>query len=115
MKKCYRCGKIEEKIKDLCARCDGQLPYEIAVDKAISLAVEYGGIDGDHHKKWVIDQMIRVLTFCPTIKITKNDCNGCPYTYDTLGESKEYKTVIKNACFGEEGPNTYSWDIGIPP
>ena len=31
------------------------------IDAAIELAVRYGGIDGDHHKAWVIDQMVRVL------------------------------------------------------
>jgi len=32
------------------------------INEAIKLAVEYGGIDGVHHKDWVIDQMVRVLT-----------------------------------------------------
>ena len=29
--------------------------------KLIELAIKYGGIDGSHHKLWVIDQMVRVL------------------------------------------------------
>ena len=29
--------------------------------KAIELAVRFGGIGGDHHKAWVIDQMVRAL------------------------------------------------------
>ena len=28
---------------------------------ALSLAWKYGQIDGEHHKMWVIDQMIRAL------------------------------------------------------
>jgi hypothetical protein len=31
------------------------------VELAIDTAREYGGYDGDHHKKWVIDQMLRHL------------------------------------------------------
>ena len=31
------------------------------IEKAIDLAVQYGGIDGDHHKAWGIDQMVRAL------------------------------------------------------
>jgi hypothetical protein len=31
------------------------------MELAIDLGLELGGYDGDHHKKWVIDQMIRLL------------------------------------------------------
>ena len=30
-------------------------------EQAIEIAVKYGGIAGDHHKAWVIDQMVRIL------------------------------------------------------
>jgi hypothetical protein len=29
---------------------------------ALEIARRYGGVDGDHHKAWVIDQMVRALT-----------------------------------------------------
>lgn len=61
------------------------------INQAINLAVQYGGIDGDHHKAWVIDQMVRVLA----------------------GEL--YETVVANAKLGEDGPDTYEWDEGIAP
>lgn len=35
------------------------------IAKALEFADCYGGIDGDHHKMWVIDQMVRALTDCP--------------------------------------------------
>ena len=59
--------------------------------QAIKLAVQYGGIDGDHHKAWVIDQMVRVLA------------------------GDEYDQVVKDARQGEDGPHTYSWDCGVAP
>ena len=31
------------------------------IQKAIDIAVECGGVDGEHHKNWTIDQMVRVL------------------------------------------------------
>ena len=31
------------------------------IDKAIAIAIRYGSIDGNHHKAWVIDQMVRAL------------------------------------------------------
>lgn len=64
------------------------------VDKiaaAIDLAIRYGQIDGDHHKTWVIDQMVRVLSW------------------------PHYDEIVAEACDGEDGPGTYSWEVGIPP
>ena len=61
------------------------------IDKAIKFAVEYGGIDGAHHKDWVIDQMVRMLA------------------------GDNYEQIVKDACDGEDGPQTYVWDIGIAP
>jgi hypothetical protein len=58
---------------------------------AIELAIRYGGIDGGHHKMWVIDQMIRILA------------------------GDKYDSLIKAACDGEDGPETYDWDVGIAP
>lgn len=34
------------------------------IQKALDIAVRYGGNDGAHHKDWVIDQMVRALTGC---------------------------------------------------
>lgn len=65
---------------------------------AIDLALGFSYIDGAHHKTWVIDQMVRVLTGCGPDE-----------------ESEEYKDLIKGVCYGEDGPDTYSWDTGIAP
>lgn len=61
------------------------------IEAAVSIAIQYGGIDGGHHKMWVIDQMLRKL----------------------LGPA--YAKTIKEACAGEDGPETYEWDVGVPP
>ena len=61
------------------------------IEQAIDLAVQYGGIDGAHHKAWVIDQMVRVLA------------------------GDEYDALVANAKDGEDGPDTYEWDEGIAP
>lgn len=59
--------------------------------RALEIAIRYGGIDGDHHKAWVIDQMVRALT------------------------DDRYETVVADACDGADGPDTYDWDEGIAP
>ena len=69
----------------------GMWQFDERCAQAVELAVRYGGIDGDHHKAWVIDQMVRVLT----------------------GEN--YDKVVRDACDGEDGPDTYEWEIGIAP
>ena len=61
------------------------------ISKAIDLGLDYGNIDGGHHKMWVIDQMIRILA------------------------GNKYDTLLANSCDGEDGPQTYGWDIGIAP
>jgi hypothetical protein len=61
------------------------------IRKAIELAVRFGGIDGDHHKSWVIDQMVRLLA------------------------GDQYDKIVTKAKAGEDGPETYSWNVGIAP
>ena len=61
------------------------------IDEAVSLIIRYGGIDGDHHKAWVLDQVMRALT------------------------GDQYERIVKEACAGKDGPNTYDWNVGIPP
>ena len=61
------------------------------VNKALELARRFGGIDGDHHKAWVIDQMVRALT----------------------GDG--YDAFVTAAKSGEDGPDTYEWNVGIAP
>ena len=34
---------------------------EERIEEAVGVACRYGSIDGDHHKAWVIDQMVRIL------------------------------------------------------
>ena len=61
------------------------------IKKALAIARDLGGIDGGHHKMWVIDQMIRVLT------------------------GDDYNKWVEDYCDGEDGPDTYEWDEGIAP
>jgi hypothetical protein len=61
------------------------------IERAVEVAIRFGGIDGSHHKAWVIDQMLRHL----------------------LGD--EYDARIKASLHGEDGPNTYEHDVGVPP
>lgn len=56
------------------------------IEQALDLAYRYGGIDEDHHRKWLIDQMVRALA------------------------GKEYKKFIRK--YNRYLP---AWDVGIAP
>lgn len=71
--------------------------YETPDPKAgagVALAVIFqyaGSCDGDHHKAWLIDQVVRALT------------------------GGSYEAAIAEWQDGEDGPDTYEWETGIPP
>jgi hypothetical protein len=62
---------------------------DMQVNKALGIARQFGSIDGEHHKTWVIDQMVRALT------------------------GPGYAAWVRD--FDEDGPDTYAWDTGIAP
>jgi len=61
------------------------------MERVLDVVVRYGGIDGAHHKAWVLDQVVRII---------KGD---------------DYESFIAEICDGEDGPGTYEWDEGIAP
>ncbi len=85
------------------------------IESALEIAVKYGGIDGEHHKTWVIDQMVRALTGCPFVTRSYHDAAGLQHFHQVWGESDEYHQLVAEACAGEDGPETYSWDVGTGP
>lgn len=60
------------------------------IKKAMDLIERYGGIEGEHHKTWVIDQVARCLV-------------------------DDYAGWVQAMKDGEDGPDSYSWDEGIAP
>jgi hypothetical protein len=61
------------------------------VSQVKEIITAYGCIDGGHHKQWLLDQVIRILT------------------------GDEYAQWVEDYQDGVEGPNTYEWDEGIAP
>lgn len=76
----------------------------------------YGGIDGAHHKDWVLDQIARCVKGTPVIiKVAKWE-GGKEEFRISLGEpSKEYLDWVVEMKDGEDGPETYGYDEGIAP
>jgi hypothetical protein len=61
------------------------------IELAAETGFKYAHYTGDHHKMWVIDQMLRLV----------------------LGDS--YDVRVAEVKVGEDGPDTYDWDTGIAP
>ena len=62
------------------------------IEKALVIAERFGGFaDQPHHGAWVIDQMVRALA----------------------GDG--YDEFVRWAKAGDEGPDTYTWNVGIAP
>ncbi len=60
------------------------------INDALDIAFQFGQIEGDHHRAWVIDQMVHVL----------------------CGTDEAYQKWVKEY----KGPNSeYTWDTGIAP
>lgn len=64
------------------------------IEDALALIVQYGSIEGDHHKQWVLDQVVRTL-------LDHNDA--------------AYRKWVELFNDGEGGPETYRWDTGVEP
>ena len=80
------------------------------IAKALEYADSYGGIDGGHHKMWVIDQMVRALTDCPMIDDHAYDYKQRLYSFKRQGESKTYKKFVQ-----DRKDSGHDWDEGIAP
>jgi hypothetical protein len=63
------------------------------INEALDTIAQYGQIDGADHKAWVIDQVVHILT----------------------GDYDTYHAWVRDYCYGEDGSDTYTWDVGIAP
>lgn len=82
----------------------------------------YGGIDGGHHKMWVLDQVSRILHGTPIIlSLAKWDGEEGKleeYRFTTGEPSKEYLEwveLMKGDYDEEEEDYEYDWDCGRAP
>ncbi len=76
----------------------------------------YGGIDGAHHKDWVLDQMARAIKGTPiVIKLAKWSNGQEEYRINTGEPSKEYLDWVVEMCNGKDGANKQSYYEGIAP
>jgi hypothetical protein len=71
--------------------------------------------EGENHKQYALDQVVRALTQCPIVVQESTDYIGGPFRYRAQGESEAYKNWVTNQKNGDSGPDTYDWDTGVSP
>lgn len=87
------------------------------LDWVEEITLDYGWIDGAHHKTWVLDQIMRVIKGCEIeVRLAKWSNGQEEWRYDIVTESEEYKQFVKEY----EDPNgigeqEYEYDMGIAP
>lgn len=81
------------------------------IDAALDFLKD-GVPDGDHHKAWVIDQIVRILTG-GIVEETSPLAGGQKITY--LSMTDQYFDFVQEYEAGKDGPKTYEWDTGIAP
>lgn len=90
--------------------------YYTPKDWALEFVGRYGGIDGEHHKLWVLDQVARVLLGTPVIvKVARWTDHADDFRFWTGVPSNNYLDWVKDLKDGEDGPDSYGYDVGICP
>lgn len=82
---------------------------------AILIVENYGGSDGSHHKAYCLDQVVRVLLGTPLVVMEAQWDNGhSELRYSTGEPTQQYHDWVAEQKNGEEGPNSYDYNVGIP-
>jgi len=81
--------------------CWDSSPLQHALNIAKRYASEATTVE---QKAWVLDQMVRALTYCPLVISSFTTTQGEVIEVELLGESPDYLTIASNP----------EWDKGIP-
>jgi len=106
----------------------GETPIDIAshpvfasftpTDWAMKWIAMYGGIDGEHHKTWVLDQVARILLGAKVdVEEARWENGHSEYRYSLAEPPTAYAEWVDRMLGGTEpdGSREYGYDVGIPP
>lgn len=86
---------VKRAFEDRTVPNDGDLPADASLEDrfatTLRIVLLYTGLEGAHHKDWVLDQAMRALT------------------------GPSYEEFVRRVCEGARGPDTYAWNTGIEP
>lgn len=94
------------------ALADSPFSHFTPRDFAMYFIEKYGGIDGAHHKTWVLDQVARALHNCPIVDLRVAKWSDAEDEYRfSQGESAEYLAWVDEM----KGDGEYDYDEGVAP
>ncbi len=76
---------------------------EMRIADALNMIMCNGGIDGAHHKQWVLDQVVRILC--------GDEDSYCVWVGEYEGPEKDHELDEEY----EGHMKDYEWDEGCPP
>lgn len=87
-------------------------------DWCLTYIRNYGDIDGAHHKDWVLDQVVRILTgtevIITEVRWKTDDGYVSELRFNLEDEpTDEYHQFVKDYEFGKNGSKTYKYDVGL--
>lgn len=86
-------------------------------DWALYFIGAYSGIDGAHHKDWVLDQVARILNGTKVIvkeaRWGQLSNNRTEFRVRLDTQSEEYNAWVVDMKNDEDGPDTYGYEEGI--
>ena len=72
-------------------------------DWALYFIAHYGGLDGAHHKLWVLDQVARILNGCWINVVEARWADGTKEYRVTTGEAPQYHAWASEVGWEAEG------------
>lgn len=93
-------------------------PYESFTKEqwVLTFIENYGGIDGAHHKDWVLDQVVRILHGTTVLVALAKWSDGTEnYRFNLDEPPPSYWQWVNEMKAGEDGPETYDYEFGIAP
>jgi len=88
------------------------------IEKALSILMDWGQVNGIYQKAWVIDQVVRALTGSPVRQTEISNKQDIIYTDTVMLKSEPYRQWVALYCAPEvpDDPDTgYTWSEGIAP
>ena len=89
-------------------------PIGDALDEMIRTA----GVEGEHHKQWLLDRLVRILTEAPlTPQVNYHTADGTPYEFLDYGDGPGYLEWVARfeGRHDDDDESYYEWDRGIAP
>lgn len=110
------------KLRSIETQLANEVYPDITPSECAMMMIEcYGGIDGAHHKSWVIDQVARILCGTPVLVTMYHyedelgEFSHTEHRFSTDTPSEQYNQWVVDSCTDSDGELAWDYDCGIAP